>query len=60
MNEQDGRFEYDCQTDGCEGTMRGGFGDDVTCPVCGTVWETDWDYSGTDTAVAWIVRPVPR
>lgn len=40
------------------------FGDDVTCPHCGTVFETDWDYVDEDSMAAWLVRekppPAPR
>lgn len=32
------------------------YGDDVTCPHCGTVWHTDWE-CGWDNRSAWITDP---
>lgn len=29
------------------------FGDDVTCPRCGRVYKTDWDYLNEDDDRAW-------
>ena len=64
MSEADqvGRFEYECRTPECEGTMRGDFGDDVTCPVCGTTWETEWDYTDAmeGSMAWWITGPKER
>lgn len=47
---------YDCPKCHCDEDMEGSFGDDVTCPCCGTVWETDWDYTSYDSMACWITK----
>jgi rubredoxin len=36
---------WDCEKCGAEDNDFNSFGDDVTCPICGTVYETDCELS---------------
>lgn len=52
-----GECEKDFETD-CP------YGSNVTCPNCGTIWETDYDESwdpatGEESQYAWLARKAP-
>jgi len=51
--------EFDCRKCGKEFEAEFPFGDDVTCPHCGTRYSTDWDYVDEDSMVAWLVEELP-
>lgn len=53
-------MEFDCPKCGKAASVDFPYGDDVTCPHCGTRYSTDCDdKDGEDTLVAWIVSELP-
>ena len=40
-------FEYECPH--CDEELKGDFGEDVHCKKCNKTYETDWDYTASDS-----------
>ena len=47
---------FHCDQCDKEFTCEWGFGDDVKCSNCGTIWETDYDESVDSVLGPWLVR----
>ena len=49
------QVELSCKTDNCSGVISEWNFDNVTCSLCGTEWETDYDTNFDDDIVGpWI------
>ena len=52
-------MELNCNVCGVRSELEFPYGEDVVCPYCGGIYETDWDWEvddeGRETKRAWIV-----
>lgn len=45
-------LKYECPH--CDEDLDGSFGDNVYCPDCNKSYETDWDYTSSDSIGCWL------